>query len=784
MSRKTGTRKQFPAGRSVICAALTLGLLQAPLYGSTAFAAAASADTVAVEEGTVSGGKGQTNNDESGAKITKEQAVERTIRLFPELKDARMERVEFGNGNMFPPLNEKIWTIHWVIESGNHSMGFSTQLDAITGDLIQYYNHFEEESQVYYPPKVTREAARDIAKKFIAAAAPSLAVEQLKEEPSYNMTGRTPLFGPVQYHFYFNVTVNGITASNSFVMLSVDGNGKIVSYNGRRSQEEYPSADTVLTKQEAEQKLKDALKLSLAYIPDYGKTYYDPANVKTYRLGYVWNDISSAIFIDAKTGKFVDNEGDEAIGGPAAYSTFEPIGTPFAENKGKQLSEEQALEIVKKYASIPADYDRASATLAQNWRNVKRNVWELRWSQNMGMGLYPSDISASVDADSGQLLEFNTYDIYYGNEDEEPVKPEPSITEQQARGKAIEAVTALYPNASKNFRLLEHKIKVENPGKTAYRFIFQLFYDNIRVQDQAVMVNLDGDGKLVNYSTPYMGVSDVEKKLAGLKATVSQEAALLTYQNALTMELRYMDFGGYFADGGHNKTETKLIYLPVLGDNHSSYFVNASTGELVSNNFINQTGTGAVGPVDISKHWASGQLAVMVEHGVLVPDENGLVRPNENLTLGSWMNMFYRGFTPDGGFYYGENRSQFADVPVDSEYAAAVGFFVNRGWMDANPSGKLNPGKTLTRGELAEQLTSILNYEKLAAYMNQDKDIATLKDAAAIKNKGAAAVAVKLGLLTTSGGKFNPNAPVTKAQASVIMLRLITLQGKVDTPIM
>lgn len=780
MNKKTGERKQLPVGRTVLSAALTLGLLQAPLYGSTAFAA--SADTVTAVDVKTSRDVSQTKNDESGAKITKEQAVERMISLFPELKDARMERVEWGNGNVYPPSDEKIWTIHWIVESGNHSMGFSTQLDAITGDLIQYYNHYEAESQAYYPPKVTREAARDIAKKFIAAAAPSLTVEQLKEEPFYGLAGRTALFGPVQYHFNFNITVNGITSSNASVSLSVDGNGKIVSYNGHRSQSEYPSADTVLTKQQAEQKLKDSLKFSLAYIPDYGNMHYNPSNVQTYRLGYVWND-SSPLLIDAKTGKFVNYEGKEANEGPTTYSTFEPIGTPFVENKEKQLSEEQALEIVKKFASIPADYDRNSSSLVQDWRNVKRNVWEFRWSQNMAMGPYPSDISASVDADSGQLLEFNKYDFYFGNEAAEPVKPVPSITEQQARSKAIEAVTALYPNASKNFRLLENKAKVEDPGKTAYRFAFQLFYNDIRVQDHVIMVNLDGDGKLVNYNTPYINFSDVEKQLAGLKATVSQDAALLTYQNALTTELRYMEFGSYYVDGRRAKAETKLIYLPVLGDNHSAYFVHAATGELVPY-YNNQAGSEAAESADITKHWASGQLAVMVEHGVLVPDEDGLVHPNENLTLGGWLNMFYRGFNPDGGYYYGDEKTQFADVAADSEYASAVSFFVNRGWMKANPSGKLNPGKTLTRGELAEQLASILNYDKLAGYMNEDKDIATLKDAAAIKNKGAAAVALKLGLLTPSGGKFNPNAPVTKAQASVIMLRLVTLQGKVDTPIM
>ncbi|CAM4330371.1 S-layer-like y domain-containing protein [Paenibacillus endophyticus] len=91
--------------------------------------------------------------------------------------------------------------------------------------------------------------------------------------------------------------------------------------------------------------------------------------------------------------------------------------------------------------------------------------------------------------------------------------------------------------------------------------------------------------------------------------------------------------------------------------------------------------------------------------------------------------------------------------------------------------------QTLTRDQLALMLVQMLDYDKLSVFMNKDKDITSLKDASSIQNKGAAALAIKLGLLTSSGGKFHPNAPVTKAQASVLLIRLANLQDKLDTPL-
>ncbi|MNC59671.1 hypothetical protein D3C75_1094970 [compost metagenome] len=95
----------------------------------------------------------------------------------------------------------------------------------------------------------------------------------------------------------------------------------------------------------------------------------------------------------------------------------------------------------------------------------------------------------------------------------------------------------------------------------------------------------------------------------------------------------------------------------------------------------------------------------------------------------------------------------------------------------------MQPEKKLTREELAVTLASFLKYTKLSAFLQDDAVLNAFSDSAAIQNKGAAALSVRLGLLQAENGKFNPQQSVTKAQAAVIIMKLVELQGKVDQAI-
>lgn len=73
----------------------------------------------------------------------------------------------------------------------------------------------------------------------------------------------------------------------------------------------------------------------------------------------------------------------------------------------------------------------------------------------------------------------------------------------------------------------------------------------------------------------------------------------------------------------------------------------------------------------------------------------------------------------------------------------------------------------------------MVNYLKLAEFMNDNLEIATLKDADRIRNKGAATVVLKLGLLKPSNGFRNVFSELQPLLKGITAKRARTFQRKI-----
>lgn len=190
----------------------------------------------------------------------------------------------------------------------------------------------------------------------------------------------------------------------------------------------------------------------------------------------------------------------------------------------------------------------------------------------------------------------------------------------------------------------------------------------------------------------------------------------------------------------------------------------------------------AASAVDIKGHAAEKQLTELLKYGILTPDAEGKVSPDQVITIGEWLDYIAKASTP----YYtqytasAENKAV-AGVSPDSTYFGAVNYAVSRSWLDRDSVVK--PEDSLTREQLAVLLASFLKYNKLSAFLSDDTTVNGFSDNAAITNKGAVALVVRLGLLQGENGKFNPQQQVTKAQAAAVIMKLVELQGKTDTAI-
>lgn len=206
--------------------------------------------------------------DPENVKFSKEQAIERVKESFPVLKKAEVQSVQLGQTNRYPlPNNQMVWEIDWRYSVENSSHGFSSKVDAITGDILSVHipSILTEDQSSFYPPEVTRDEAKKLAKQFIQNAAPNQVYDALLiGETPYSTND--PLFGPVSYHFSFHPMVNGAPSPNQRYHIEITGNGDLESFNVPYDSIEYPSSETKLSLSEATKQFKEDLNLQLSYI--------------------------------------------------------------------------------------------------------------------------------------------------------------------------------------------------------------------------------------------------------------------------------------------------------------------------------------------------------------------------------------------------------------------------------------------------------------------------------------------------------------------------------------
>lgn len=721
--------------------------------------------------------------DPAKAKVTQEQAVAKLRELFPALKDAKISNAQIGTGNSYPVNpNQLVWSIQWDYQIGSTGYGFSSEVDAITGDVISTYLYFPfMQADNYYPPKVSRAEALEKARSFIAAAAPSLKNSELELEENTWMN-ESALFGPVQYSFSFMLLTNGLSSNSDSIRVTVDGNGNIIQFNKSYFGLQYPSAKPAVSKEQAEKKFKEGFDIALYYTPIYKKGVVDSWVLS-------WRAQEEALYtIDAQTGKRIDYEGKEAAPTPVVYEAI-PAGKEVFQpvNTGKELTVEEAVKRVKQVATIPANRKLVWQTLNANYQNGKQKVWTLGWSDTAEAAYsgMPGRTYAEVNATTGEVIQFQI-EQYANPADIKTQQPVAAgtkkLSQAEAKKQAIQLINRLYNGAGSNLKLAEHggtwSVLPEGAG---YRYQFIRYFDGIPVSNSIVSLELDSYGRLRTYTN--YGFSDFALITKQPAPVVTKAEAMQKYLNTYILKLQYNLIGGIYGTSVNVEPKVKLVYVPQPADTSKPYEVlNAQTGNWASvYEMYGQVNTSA-SAVDVKGHAAEQQLNELLKYGVITPDADGKVYPDQEITVGEWINFIAKASTPYYTQYSNmQDRKTIAGVSTDSPYYDAVNFAVSRSWLDKD--AVIKPEDKLTREELAVLVSSFLKYSKLTAFLGNDNTVTSFSDSASITNKGAVALVVRLGLLQGENGKFNPQQHITKAQAASIIMKLVELQGKTDQPI-
>lgn len=774
-------RNQFiqQAARTALITSVTLALL---LPGGLASAASAVTSEMTAVPVTAAGPTANSAApDPAKAKFTQEQAIAKVRELFPVLKEATVSNVRLGTDSYPPSGNQMVWNIQWQYQLGNSGYGFSSLVDAMTGDLVSTYISYPMlREKAYYPPQFSREEALAKARSFTALAAPSLAgTDLILEENDQNYMSRAALFGMFEYSFRFSILRNGLPSAADMLNIVVDGNGNIVQFIKPSTDAVYPSAKPAVSLESASKKFAENFKVGLYYIP----LYKDGAATR-WILG--WRPESESLYlVDAQTGKSIDNEG-EAISAAVTYEavpqrkdTFQPVSA------GTALTAAAAAKLVQQIVAIPAERKLSGQNPGVNSQNDGQKLWRLSWeasrtAANMAM---PERTYAEVDSSTGEIVQFQL-DQYGGQVLKEQPAPAggTKLNQAQAKERAIELINRLYPKASGYLKLAEHggKWSVLEDGK-GYRYQFIRYYQGIPVSDSNISLSIDTYGRLQSYmnlgSTGYEALKDKPAP------AVSEKEALQSYLGGYDLKLQYNSVGGYNIDNKYVEPVVKLVYAPTPVESQDTYKVlDAQTKEWVTTyeNPLQSRSTAEV--VDLKGHAAEQALTELLKYGVISVDADKKVNPDQEITAGDWFTLIARSSTPYyAGYSNGSEPKAVAGVSPDSLYYEAVSYAAEREWISREAA--LQPESKLSREQLAVLLASFLKYDKLSAFLGNDSVLTSFSDSAEIKDKGAVALAVKLGLLQGENGKFNPQQIVTKAQAAGVIIKLVELQGKTDQPI-
>lgn len=370
-------------------------------------------------------------------------------------------------------------------------------------------------------------------------------------------------------------------------------------------------------------------------------------------------------------------------------------------------------------------------------------------------------MNISIDAKTGELRQYSRY-AYMENPQQFPANP--AITEEAARQKAIDFVKLALPTKA-NELAVNASANTRNAAKMgpAYGFQFMRLVNGIPMRDNSIQVGIDpSTGEIREFYA--FAVWQENLNFPNKDKVIGLDAAKNKYLEKYTLQLQYVPIyqQGKTPYEAAKPNTVALVYAPFVGG--PMQVLNAIDGEWVS--LQGTPAPGSIKPADIKGHWAEKQLQFFVDRGIFTVKDTKLM-PDESVTRGDLAKYLV---TLLSGPRIMQSSATFGDVPKTDANFDFIEEAVARKWFDKNTKD-FRPADKMTREELADVVTAILGYSKLSDAPDTFKN--HFNDVTQGKYTGDIAIVSALGIMTGNDGLFTPNKEVTKAQAAVVMTRLL-----------
>ncbi|MBU5441686.1 YcdB/YcdC domain-containing protein [Paenibacillus sp. MSJ-34] len=200
-----------------------------------------------------------------------------------------------------------------------------------------------------------------------------------------------------------------------------------------------------------------------------------------------------------------------------------------------KISKEQAIEIAKKNLRIPSDYKLSNVNLrSRNTNGVAKGIWYLNF-QKTDKDRYDASISAGIDADSGQIIQFYSY-VYDPNK--KPSYP-PKVDRAAAKTIAVDFMNKIDPGLAAKVKYNDkYDVSEKTPlgGEVQYVLQFDRMEQGLPVYENEVRISVDGEGHVLSYDNNWNDALKFEPN----KPAVDMKGAEAAYRELLKLVPHYV----------------------------------------------------------------------------------------------------------------------------------------------------------------------------------------------------------------------------------------------------
>lgn len=172
--------------------------------------------------------------------------------------------------------------------------------------------------------------------------------------------------------------------------------------------------------------------------------------------------------------------------------------------------------------------------------------------------------------------------------------------------------------------------------------------------------------------------------------------------------------------------------------------------------------------------WAQNQIEVLAARHIINGVDNENYAPNNNITRAAFAKLIVEGLNLKAG----SNEVKFGDVQAGSWYKESVDIAASLGLV-VGYDGKFDPNGQITREQMAAIIVRAI--EHVDPNGNYTAGVSSFTDQEQISTwaREAVEVAASKGLVQGVGnGLFEPQGKATRAQAAVIVYRMLDLLGE------